>query len=205
MSMSATQAKTKIPIPGEDLTLEEMNETLSLKYILKHQPFEDLPLQYYPNPSYNHKPPIFDYGVALTADQIMDYGRKTGIIPADMDHLTASHCTAVYGDICRTFNNRFNLWIPGKKVDIDTPYIKERVLLFKVSTNYDFRIPEDKVFDLLDNMEQVLGLPAKWYVSNDNRKLKRSYRIRVPPETNVEPTRPQVQKIRKPPATRNDI
>ncbi|KAK7049439.1 hypothetical protein VNI00_006045 [Paramarasmius palmivorus] len=167
-------------VPGEELTIEEMNKTLSLDYIFKHEPFEDLPLQYYPNPSYHHKPPIFDYGVALTTEQVKDYARKNGIIPANVEHPTLHQWTKMYSLMLKKFNDRYKLHIPGKRVEVNNPCSDQCLALFKVSTNYDLCVPEDKVMEILDVLEETLGQPAKWYLSNDNEVLEDDYSIHIP-------------------------
>ncbi|KAG7093435.1 hypothetical protein E1B28_007114 [Marasmius oreades] len=60
---------------NESLSMEELNHTLKLDYILAHEPFDELGWQYFPIPEFDLKPPIFDYAIALTLDEMKDYFR----------------------------------------------------------------------------------------------------------------------------------
>ena len=128
MSMSATQAKNTIAIPGEDLTLEEMNEVCPTVVLVQGIDF--------PSPS----PDAFSHVYSQTPTLRRS---APSILSESFLQPQTSHFRLRRRANCRP---NHELW----------------------SKDWN-------------NMEQVLGLPAKWYVSNDNRKLKRSYRIRVPP------------------------
>ncbi|KAF9259104.1 hypothetical protein L218DRAFT_676920 [Marasmius fiardii PR-910] len=84
--------------PKKNPTLKEINETLSFDYMYEHEPFEKLPPQYYPQKRYKHRPPIFDWGITLTTDELEKFGRKNGLItPKPNVSLSSSDCHALLG------------------------------------------------------------------------------------------------------------
>ncbi|KAG7100010.1 hypothetical protein E1B28_001797 [Marasmius oreades] len=158
------------------MTLDEINKTLSLDYMLQHEPFGLLPAQYFPDEESNHYPPIFDYGFALTDEQASDYAREQGLIPvvrvecsADQDpwsiiswRISNIHIQRRFGtsDARQESRNCFTIYPQRRGV------------------THGRKVPcsRKKVNKLLDMMKQAFKMRPTWHLSRENRgRLQDNY------------------------------
>ncbi|KAJ8073653.1 hypothetical protein PM082_011931 [Marasmius tenuissimus] len=83
-TMSLTQVN-QAGEPTEEEEMEDLDGTLLLDFMLENEPFEVLLAQYFPKKELDHRPPIFEYGVALTEAQLVEYARKHGLATDQLD------------------------------------------------------------------------------------------------------------------------
>ncbi|KAF9258163.1 hypothetical protein L218DRAFT_1080540 [Marasmius fiardii PR-910] len=176
--MSTTSPEEVDRTPGMDEqqpkkipTLKEVNKTLTFDYMFEHEPFDDLPRQYYPQKKYNHRPPIFDWGITITTKELQEFGNKYGLRTAKPSALlSSSECSGLLGRTTRMFNERHGLDV-RTWIDISFPVSKEPVVLLKVLTNYGTILSPDAVLDLCEDVESSFGKRGKWYISDANESL----------------------------------
>ncbi|KAG7090177.1 hypothetical protein E1B28_011784 [Marasmius oreades] len=162
--LSSLPAKYERP----NTTMTEINKTLTLDYMLQHEPFEILPAQYFPDEECDHYPPIFDYGFALTDKQASDYAREQGIIPADVVEPSSGQWSVISWRILCVFNDALGLRIPGQQVELVLPCINTNVVILKIGTNYEVPFPPKKARKLLEMMKEAFKVPPTWYLSQEN-------------------------------------
>ncbi|KAG7090178.1 hypothetical protein E1B28_011785 [Marasmius oreades] len=139
--------------PQETPTLDEINK-------------------YFPDDECEHRPPIFDYGFALTDEQVIDYAREQGLIPADGEWSSDQDPWSIisWRMLC-IFNYAVGLRIPGEGVEIVLPYIDPgNMVLLKVATNYEVPFSRKKADKLLDMIKQAFKVDPTWHMSRENRE-----------------------------------
>ncbi|KAF9258161.1 hypothetical protein L218DRAFT_964684 [Marasmius fiardii PR-910] len=95
----------------------------------EHEPFDELPPQYYPQKKYDHRPPIFDWGITITTEELEEFGRKHGLRTAEPNvPMSSSECGALLMQTAERFNERHGLDV-RTWVDISVPVSKESVML----------------------------------------------------------------------------
>lgn len=79
--VEANRVRNKQMTKGPRLT-DELLQTLNVDYIIKNEPFKELPWQYFPKPKIDHRPPRFIYGFSLgdRVSELEHLGRVTGIL-----------------------------------------------------------------------------------------------------------------------------
>ncbi|KAL0062445.1 hypothetical protein AAF712_010657 [Marasmius tenuissimus] len=164
-TMSLTQVN-QAGEPTEEEEMEDLDGTLLLDFMLENEPFEVLLAQYYPKKELDHRPPIFEYGVALTEAQLVEYARKHGLAT---DQLDSPHpkWSKIFRAVGSTLDNQLELKPQGGILRWSSPYTKnkELVLLLALCTNYNTKIRVANPRRLVQRLEKEFGEPAKWYMS----------------------------------------
>ncbi|KAF9258165.1 hypothetical protein L218DRAFT_990673 [Marasmius fiardii PR-910] len=187
--------------PKRNPTLKEVNETLSFDYMFDHQPFDELPPQYYPQKKYNHRPPIFDWGITITTEELEEFGNKYGLRSISPNvPLTVPEYGPLLSRTVERFNRRHGLDV-RTWVGITRPIAKGSIVLLKVVTNYGTSLSSDAVVDLCEDVETSFGKRGKWYISNANEFFQNDYCISLPnkkktkkTKKTTESTSPEVEK-----------
>ncbi|KAG7093301.1 hypothetical protein E1B28_006983 [Marasmius oreades] len=165
----------------QNMNLKETKEELgppeghlTLRYMMKHEPFETLPFEYFPWKEVDHYPPIFDYGVALTTEEVRDYARREVFVEGDKP--PGDFCDVLHG-IQGKLNNEFGLK-PGGRIVIGVPYTKmDNVVLFKFIDNYMCLLSDEKVDLVADGLEKAFGKAPQWFLSHNNERFKKNYNV----------------------------
>ncbi|KAG7093440.1 hypothetical protein E1B28_007118 [Marasmius oreades] len=153
--------------------MEELNHTLKLDYILAHEPFDEIGWQYFPIPEFDLKPPIFDYAIALTLDELHDYSRAH--FP-DSENMIMSFVVNIRRVLCR-LNDMFSLHpLLGISDSVAlTRKSKDMLISIRLCTNYrrpralpNCRPSVKRLMTIADGLEAEFGKPMKWYLSGDN-------------------------------------
>ncbi|KAF8877871.1 hypothetical protein BD779DRAFT_1803808 [Infundibulicybe gibba] len=154
--------------------LERINKTLTLPAIRKHEPYKCLPYQYLPLKEFDHRPPLFMYGLALEFEEINEYIlRPDTPIPPEMLHGDGMDLLCTFVKHLRTVFGLPNAVLPW--------YITSRDgrLVFQMMTNYDRRgITEEDAARVIAVCERLFPRPPLWYLSS-MMELKEDYRIPV--------------------------
>ncbi|KAJ8073679.1 hypothetical protein PM082_011957 [Marasmius tenuissimus] len=134
--------------------------------MLENEPFEVLLAQYFPKKELDHRPPIFEYGVALTEAQLVEYTRKHGLAT---DQLNSPHpkWSKIFRAVGSRLDNQLELKPQEGILRWSSPYTKNKklVLLLALCTNYNTKIRVANPRDLVQRLEKEFGEPAKWYMS----------------------------------------
>ncbi|KAJ8073655.1 hypothetical protein PM082_011933 [Marasmius tenuissimus] len=150
----------------EEEEMEDLDGTLLLDFMLENEPFEVLLAQYFPKKELDHRPPIFEYGIALTEAQLVEYARKHGLAT---DQLDSPHpkWSKIFRAVGSTLDNQLELKPQGGILRWSSPYTKnkELVLLLALCTNYNTKIRVANPRRLVQRLEKEFGEPAKWYMS----------------------------------------
>ncbi|KAL0061712.1 hypothetical protein AAF712_011429 [Marasmius tenuissimus] len=146
--------------------MEDLDGTLLLDFMLENEPFEVLLAQYYPKKELDHRPPIFEYGVALTEAQLVEYARKHGLAT---DQLDSPHpkWSKIFRAVRLRLDDQLELKPEGGILCWSSPYTKnkELVLLLALCTNYNTKIRVANPRGLVQRLEKEFGESAKWYMS----------------------------------------
>ncbi|KAG7085576.1 hypothetical protein E1B28_003132 [Marasmius oreades] len=150
---------------------------LTLRYMVENSPWKDkdMPGIYFAEPHLDHYPPIFDFGVALTMPEILDFAVKKGIIeklPASDDDMRR-----LPFNVQEYFNEKFGF---KSMVQFGMPQIasKERLFSFGVWTNYKCCVSESKKLHVVEVMKQEFDVEdLTWFISYMNEGLKSHYTV----------------------------
>ncbi|KAG7090352.1 hypothetical protein E1B28_009472 [Marasmius oreades] len=149
----------------EEMTLEEINKTLTLTYMYDNAPFTLLPRQYLPDKTIHHRPPVFFYGISATLDKLEEYARKQGVYSQDKP-LKRGYLRAVAEHLNTTCQ------LPKGTIAFQTIADDHcDTLVYTCLSNYKLRFPEDKVqqFEtVIETIERELGGIAKWYLGESS-------------------------------------
>ncbi|KAL0062440.1 hypothetical protein AAF712_010652 [Marasmius tenuissimus] len=139
-TMSLTQVNQAGDATEEE-EMEDLDGTLLLDFMLENEPFEVLLAQYFPKKELDHRPPIFEYGVALTETQLVEYARKHGLAT---DQLDSPHpkWSKIFRAVGSRLEHQLKLKPQGGILRWSSPYTKnkELVLLLALCTNYNTKI-----------------------------------------------------------------
>ncbi|KAL0062446.1 hypothetical protein AAF712_010658 [Marasmius tenuissimus] len=152
---------------GEEMEeMEDLDGTLLLDFMLENEPFEVLLAQYFPKKELDHRPPIFEYGVALTEAQLVEYARKHGLAT---DQLDSPHpdWSKIFCAIRSKLDQQLDLKPQEGVLSWGPPYTKNKklILLLALCTNYNTKIRVADPRGLVQRLEKEFGEPAKWYMS----------------------------------------
>ncbi|KAG7093299.1 hypothetical protein E1B28_006981 [Marasmius oreades] len=165
----------------QNMNLEETKDEidppeghLTFRYMFEHEPFETLPFEYFPWKEVDHYPPIFDYGVALTTEEIQEYARREVFVEGREPPCDYS---GVLHGVLRKLNNEFGLE-PGRRINIGVPHTKMgNVVLLKFLDNYVCPLSGEKVDFVADGLKKAFGKVPKWFLSHNNERFKKNYNV----------------------------
>ncbi|KAF9262438.1 hypothetical protein L218DRAFT_988275 [Marasmius fiardii PR-910] len=178
LSPEAHNKKSAVKEEEEPPNMEDLNHKLTRDYILKNEPFNEICPAYFPNPIYDLKPPIFEYGVALSLDEFNAYVDAQNLFPKDEP--PPSLLLKKY-HVLRKLNQQFGLKSTG--ITDSIPVTQERdefpLILITVITNYRYRnIPREKLIEVVKGLRREFKRRPKWYLSYDNGPdLKEDYSV----------------------------
>ncbi|KAG7093291.1 hypothetical protein E1B28_006973 [Marasmius oreades] len=164
----------------QNMNLEETKDEidppeghLTFRYMFEHEPFEILPFEYFPWKEVDHYPPIFDYGIALTTEEIQEYARREVFLEGRNPH---DYRDVLHGAL-RKLNKEFGLE-PGGRIGLGVPYSKmENVVLFKFLDNYVCPLSDEKVHLVVDGLKRAFGKEPQWFLSHNNEEFKNNYNV----------------------------
>ncbi|KAF9257315.1 hypothetical protein L218DRAFT_114538 [Marasmius fiardii PR-910] len=174
----ARGTKSTVKEEEEPPNMEDLNHKLTRAYILNHETFMEICPAYFPNPIYDLKPPIFEYGVALSLDEFNAYVDAQNIFPKDEP--SPSLPVKKY-HVLRNLNQRFGLKSNG--ITDSIPITQERdeypLILITMISNYRYRnIPREKLTQVAKGLRREFKRRPKWYLSYDNGPdLKEDYSV----------------------------
>ncbi|KAG7093363.1 hypothetical protein E1B28_007045 [Marasmius oreades] len=146
---------------------------LTFGYMMKYEPFDTLPIGYFPWKEVDHYPPTFDYGIPVTVEEIKDYARREifagGPVPDDYRRV-------LFG-VFEKLDNEFGL-DPALGFFIGTPYSKTQgLVILKFIDNYFCPFSVEKVNLIVDGIKKAFGKAPQWFLSGTNKKFKDHYNV----------------------------
>ncbi|KAL0062441.1 hypothetical protein AAF712_010653 [Marasmius tenuissimus] len=161
--------------------LEAVNNTLFLNYMMKNEPFETLPTQYFPHERLDHHPPEFKFGIALTEAQLVGYAQKHGLATEQLDSAYPDWPT-VHREIESRLHKQLEVKPEEGLLFWAVPWTKNKKsnLLLSLCTNYNRKIRVANPGSFVKQLEDEFGQRAKWYMSrprDDGPALQTHYKI----------------------------
>ncbi|KAK1231964.1 hypothetical protein PQX77_004914 [Marasmius sp. AFHP31] len=161
-------------------------QLLTLDYMLNNCPFHDdnMPGVYLPVKLLNHYPPVFEYGVSLSWDQLVEFAEKKGILEDYIKKYSASgaggredcdlsmlpiYIELYLNKICGT----------RRAVQHGIPFTGGLKFSFNLWTTYDIRVPESRQFEVIEIMKKEFGVDKlEWHMAYTNEEeLKADYTV----------------------------
>ena len=143
-------------------------QPLSLSYMREHEPFDELPLPYFPCPERGHSPPTFIFGFPISRD-CSDFCRialeKNLASPEDCEN--RSKFLRIMNSVIVHLNEICGLRMGNHIVEAGVFSLKTNIVL-ELKTNYRQLIPEDKMDDVIRVLKEYLpGTEPQWYLEAD--------------------------------------
>jgi hypothetical protein len=135
--------------------------------MLKNQPFNDLPWQYFPKPRVNHRPPILNYGFPLDISELKHIAHKASILNPE-EPLTGDDIMTIMVQVMRYLEKECGL-LREEFLSVAGCYSRTVRFVLMLKTNYNVKhIPPEK----LERTARLLGkyFPGKspqWYLDPD--------------------------------------
>ena len=139
--------------------------------MLRNEPFEKLPLSYTPKPQRDHYPPILSFGFAIPKEgtQFIRVALENNL--EDPEELrTINTFFGLQTSVMSYLNERCGL-PPEDGITCGYVHSRHAALVLELTTNYEWRIPNEKWDDAIRVIKEVFQLPndakPKWYLEGD--------------------------------------
>ncbi|KAF5337662.1 hypothetical protein D9758_013024 [Tetrapyrgos nigripes] len=163
MSDTSSGSSQTLENTGDD-TDPKFFETLTLKYMKAHEPFDvyDFPQQYIPRPKYGYLPPAFILGAALTFPEYQRYAEQRPP-PNSQGPQSIGANSQVPSSVPRRGSDGTPL-LQKVWTKSDTPFLLPICSSYKLGK----RFPTEECEALLDDLESA-GIEANidWYLRED--------------------------------------
>ena len=141
---------------------------MCLSYMRKHEPFDELPLTYFPSPEFGHFPPTLVFGFPISGD-CSEFIR----IALDKNLASPEYCKdpskilGVRVSVMEYLNEICGL-VSGKHIADTGVFSLKTNLILELKTNYRQLIPEDKIDEVIRVLKEHLpGTEPQWYLEAD--------------------------------------
>jgi len=145
---------------------------LTFIYImLKNEPFEELPLSFKPVPQRGHCPPTLSFGFAIPKTLIRFRQAALENNLGDPEEVSTTEDFFMLQTLVMSHLNE-RCGLPPEE-GITCGYIQstQGALVLELTTNYEWRIPKEKLDDAIRGIKEVFQLPddakPKWYLEGD--------------------------------------
>ncbi|KAL0572735.1 hypothetical protein V5O48_009235 [Marasmius crinis-equi] len=138
-----------------------------MSYIAEHQPFKDLPPQYWNDNIFRIIPPVFDYGIAVLLSKVVKTAQRLGIIQKN-EKLEPGDFGILVLQIAQFIEK--HLQLPPASVKWIVPLYGPTTALYTLTTNYGSKISNERLPAAIRDTEKLLKRRAKWYLSGDNKE-----------------------------------
>ena len=134
----------------------------------KHEPFDELPLVYFPYPELDHSPPMLIFGFPISRD-CSDFRRialeKHLAPPEDCRH--PSKFLKIMDLVMEHLDEICGLK-PGYHIADTGVFSRKASLILGLKTNYKQIVPEDKMDEVIRILKEYLpGTEPQWYLEAD--------------------------------------
>ncbi|KAF5352038.1 hypothetical protein D9758_009458 [Tetrapyrgos nigripes] len=177
-----TQKLQNLDLAAEDINKlpvsEELNNFLTLDYMISHKPWEDLPWIYFPS-QYNRHPPLFFYGFGLTHEEVLQYAIDEGLSDFKSCKQLFENSTAAGDAFTAALKHMKAKYKVGRRMmTIERAASLHAHLVLAFWDNYATSVPNyEQVNDVIDTIEVDYGPPA-WYLANTQDLHERDYGLK---------------------------
>ena len=174
-------------LPGiPDVVHFDTGQPLHLSYMLRNEPFEELPLVYKPVEKLDHYPPRLSFGIAIPEefDQFLQVVLENNL--GDSEELRTTKCFFKLRTLVMPFlNGRCGLGPdPDEAIVCGFVHSLETALVLELQSNYMGRVPEDKIDDVIRVIKEIFRLPddakPKWYLEYDTVPARPTRQRKLP-------------------------
>jgi len=134
----------------------------------KHEPFDELPLVYFPYPELDHSPPTLIFGFPMSRD-CTDFRRialEKNLAPPE-DCRDPYKSLEIRGSVMEHLNEICDLK-PGYRIADTGVFSLKTNLVLELKTNYRHLVPEDKMDEVIRVLKEYFpGREPQWYLEAD--------------------------------------
>ena len=137
-------------------------------YMRKHEPFDELPLTYFPSPEFGHFPPTLVFGFPISGDcsEFIRIALDKNLASPE-DCRNPSKILEIRVLVMYHLNEICGLAL-GKHITDTGVFSLKTSLVLELKTNYRQLIPEDKMDEVIRVLKELLpGTEPRWYLEAD--------------------------------------